>query len=385
MALRRRHLLLLGAGASVLPSAALCGLSWSSADAEWSLDFSDVNCTYSTAPTGPWQYHIVPCDEGHSMAPTCRPVHCNPDGSCSALDPPMPVADGVAVEFSLANAQPPADCLHNGTTCTRTCNVLAGPATTRTWTPCDMRTCGTTWNATAPNEAGVVIVFGNEPAPWYWEQPDGPLEPPKRIVGARRLKLRLLCDADASVPQLDPPAGGAEGPLDSLIFPTLRTAAACFDFAWRVAEDASAPCERVPPSTSFPSGGARRRNVTCEETRGRSTATHLASLCDTPRPAGAVDCAPGADDDGGHLGGWPLAFLVLGVLMLVGGVSAAAWVLVLQHRRIALRSHFLDLARSYSGSSERRSACYSGVPQAQQQPLANPARGERTEDGYFGL
>ena len=197
-------------------------------------------------------------------------------------------------------------------------------------------------------------------------------------MGARRLKLRLLCDASATVPQLDPPAGGSEGPLDSLIFPTLRTAAACFDFEWRVAEDVNAPCERVVPNKTFPSGGARRRNVTCEDTLGRSTATQLTSLCDAPRPTAAVDCAP-TDEDGQRLSGWPLIFLVLGVLMLTGAVGAAAWVLVLQHRRVALRSHFLDLARSYSGLPQRS---YSGVPQ--QQPL-NPAQGERTQDGYYGL
>jgi len=56
-------------------------------------------------------------------------------------------------------------------------------------------------------------------------------------------------------------------------------------------------------------------------------------------------------------------------------------VLVLQHRRVALRSHFLDLARSYSGLPQQRSS-YSGV--SQQQPL-NPAHGTTTDDGYYGL
>jgi len=164
----------------------------------------------------------------------------------------------------------------------------------------------------------------------------------------RRLSVAYVCDLAATTPLLSPPPADTDCDVNL----TVRTASACFSFTW-----ATGPWGNC---TSGANGWTESRQVWCRETSFRSD-SHDSSLCDAARkPHSTVEC-PAPAGSGRPLHGWPLFFLIFGVLTLCAALAVGTWMLITQHRQAVQRRRFLAMTQSYQSMPTSSDGGYYGL------------------------
>lgn len=320
------------AGLGVVLEKRACGFVWraeTNPPTNWTFDLGALANTTLLANTSSWNYSLGVCGEA---ADVCRPANCSEADAASCVPLAHSSSAGVAVQTSALAPVPPSSMACGAGPCTPVCNVLGAANASSgnaTWRGAEWAV-EKLWSAGAPNAGGVVATFvdGTGDMPFYAAaSPYAPV-----ACGAasqekmpRALHVHVVCDPSAEAPALAAAGGAADD--ECPVYLTLKTRAACFNFAWR-----TGPWSWCHSNAS--GAWVETRKVECKEAANQSTSSD-AALCDAKRkPLATVPCAPPPPTGLSSAG---ITMLVLASCCLTSAVVAMATLVVKQQREMRAR------------------------------------------------